>query len=155
MRKKQHHAEVILLYSWVPQCCLYQCNVVLGQWKVTAAYCSIRQKCINLTALVSVTTVARDNMPVRCLHRSPSNNSAKKLHGQHNLQQPRRCSNIYQATAWGWQISGAEEQRSCLKAFLHWLSSSTFWAAIVGQSHSVHPTYRYISRHSTSLSTSP
>lgn len=58
-----------------------------------------RQKFINLTALGSVIPVARDNMPVRCLHRRPSNNSAKKLHGQHNLQQLRRCSNIYQGTA--------------------------------------------------------
>lgn len=155
MRKKQHHAVVILLCSWVVQCCFYQCNAVLGQWKVTAAYCGIRQKRINLTALGGVIPVARDNMPVRCLHRRPSNNSAKKFHGQHKLHQPRRCSNIYQATAWWWQISGAEEQRSCLKAFLHRLFRSIFWAAIVGQSHRVHPTYRYINRYSTSLSTSP
>lgn len=83
MKKKQYHAEVILLCSWVAQCCFYQCNAVLGQWKVTAAYCSIRQKCINLTVLVSVIPVARNNMPWRCLHRRPSNNSAKKFHGQY------------------------------------------------------------------------
>lgn len=74
--------------------------------EVTAAYCSIRQKCIDWTVLVGVIAAARDNRPVKCLHRRLSTNSAKKFHSQHNLEQPRRCSNIYQATAWWWQISG-------------------------------------------------
>lgn len=74
-----------LLCSWVAQCCTYQCNTVLGQWKVTTAHCGISQKHINLMALVSVIPVARDNMLMKCLHTRPSNNFAEKFHGQYSL----------------------------------------------------------------------
>lgn len=101
--------------------CLYQSKAVLGLWKVTTASCSTRQKSSNVTA-VSVPCLEPQIICQQRLPTKPPNNSVKKFHGQHNLQQLRRST---EATALWWWISGRGWEKSCLQALLHWLRRST------------------------------
>lgn len=93
MRKKQHHAEAILALQLGGS--VLHLPVQYNAMSVEGHHSILRHQ-TETHEPNDVITVARDNMPMKCLHRRPSNNFAEKFHGQYNLQQPRR----YQTTAW-------------------------------------------------------